>query len=474
MRILMTNVRLDQRTGTEIVTRDLALALHRAGHAVVVYCPAPGAVAEEIQAGGVAVVSDFESVPFTPEVIHGHHHVETMAAVFRYPQVPALFVCHDHTAWHDRPPQAETIRRYVAVDAPQARLRRYEFARERGIVTIYNAVDLDRFGRRAPLPAQPRRALVFSNYDKFGPELDLLRGECLRNDIELDLAGSATGGQATQPELLLPGYDLVFGRGRCAMEAAVSGCAVVLYEGRMLGPMLSPDVVRDALEWNCGRRYLRSLLSAEEVQLRLRQYDPPAARRVSDFVRRHRSLSGAVQQWESLYREVMDEHRAAGSPAAQLSTYAVPMLKELAEVESNSTTARMPPLPVSVAGELELECQYVRVSVPPLAEIPLRVKLTNHSIARLTEAKPNPVRIGYRWFPAEGPGFEGARRGALIPPCEPGSSEEYAFDLPAPETPGRYRMRITMVQEGVGWFDECAGRPYVDFLVDVKPREMER
>lgn len=470
MRILITNVRLDQRTGTEIVTRDLALALHRAGHAVLVYCPAPGAVAAEIQSGGVAVVSDLGPVPFTPDVIHGHHHVETMAAVFRYPRVPAIFVCHDHTAWHDRPPQAETIRRYVAVDAPQARLRRYEFARERGIVTIYNAVDLDRFRPRAPLPAQPRRALVFSNYDKFGPELDLLQEECRRNGIELDVAGSATGGQSAQPERLLPYYDMVFGRGRCAMEAAAVGCAVVLCEGRMLGPMLSPDVLREALEWNCGRRYLRSLLSAEELQARLRQYDAEAAAAVSGFVRAHRSLSGAIQQWESLYRDVIAEYRAAGSPAAQLSTYAVPMLKELGEIESSSTPPRMPPLPASVGRELELECQYVRVTAQPLMEIPLRVRLTNHSIARLMEAGPHPVRIGYRWFPAEGPAFEGARRGALIPPCEPGSSEEYALELPAPEKPGRYRMRITIVQEGVGWFDEYAGRPYVDFLVDVTAR----
>ena len=56
LRVLLTNLRLDSRTGTEIVTRNLAEALMAAGHRPVVYPPRLGAVAEEyprpVGAGG--------------------------------------------------------------------------------------------------------------------------------------------------------------------------------------------------------------------------------------------------------------------------------------------------------------------------------------------------------------------------------------------------------------------------------------
>ena len=61
LRILITNLKLSSRTGTEIVTRDLALALRRAGHAPTVYTPRPGPIAEELRAAGVqAALQVFE------------------------------------------------------------------------------------------------------------------------------------------------------------------------------------------------------------------------------------------------------------------------------------------------------------------------------------------------------------------------------------------------------------------------------
>ena len=42
MRVLLTNVTLASRTGTELFVRDLALALRRAGTEVTVHTPEPG------------------------------------------------------------------------------------------------------------------------------------------------------------------------------------------------------------------------------------------------------------------------------------------------------------------------------------------------------------------------------------------------------------------------------------------------
>jgi hypothetical protein len=53
MRVLLTNLTLATRTGTEMATRDLALGLTRSGHEACVFSPLLGAVADEIAVAGV-------------------------------------------------------------------------------------------------------------------------------------------------------------------------------------------------------------------------------------------------------------------------------------------------------------------------------------------------------------------------------------------------------------------------------------
>src|SRR5262245_59450333 len=158
LRVLITNLSLSARSGTELYTRDLAVELRRLGHAPAVYSPMLGSVADEVRAAGVGVLDDLARLEGAPDVIHGHHHPETMTALLHFPQTPALFVCHDRTAWHDQAPRFPRIRRYVAVDE-NCRERIAEEAGVAGVAVIPNAVDPGRFRPRDPLPARPTRAL---------------------------------------------------------------------------------------------------------------------------------------------------------------------------------------------------------------------------------------------------------------------------------------------------------------------------
>ena len=49
--------------------------------------------------------------------------------------------------------------------------------------------------------------------------------------------------------------------------------------------------------------------------------------------------------------------------------------------------------------------------------------------------------------------FEGLRS-ELYPPLPPGASFEYTVRVKAPETAGKYILRLTAVQEGVAWLDQ--------------------
>src|SRR5215470_13196513 len=94
LRVLITNTWLYARAGTELYVRDLATALLACGHSPIVYSPVLGAVATEIRAATVPVVDDLDAIGVAPDVIHGHHHLETLSALLRFPGVPAIFVCH--------------------------------------------------------------------------------------------------------------------------------------------------------------------------------------------------------------------------------------------------------------------------------------------------------------------------------------------------------------------------------------------
>jgi hypothetical protein len=116
LKVLLTNITLATRTGTEIVIRDLALGLAARGHQPVVFSPELGGIAEEIRQRDIAVVDRLEELSAIPDIIHGQHHVETTLAMLRFLAVPAIFVCHDRLIWHDSAPKSAQIRRYVAVD----------------------------------------------------------------------------------------------------------------------------------------------------------------------------------------------------------------------------------------------------------------------------------------------------------------------------------------------------------------------
>lgn len=153
--ILLTNLLLAGRTGTEIVTRRLAGALRDLGHHPTVYTPQPGALADELLALSGPVVSDIREVLGPVDTIHGHHLPTTVAALARWPHTPALFVCHDFVAWHDQPPMFPSIRRYIAVDDTVAGRLRDAGVDEARLRIVLNQPDLDRFVPGPPLPEHP-------------------------------------------------------------------------------------------------------------------------------------------------------------------------------------------------------------------------------------------------------------------------------------------------------------------------------
>jgi hypothetical protein len=310
LRILIANRRLSNRTGTEIVTRDLALALRSLGHDVVVYSPVVGQLAREIRLAGVPVCRDIRRVEVPPDVLHGNHPKALLDALVRFPRVPAVSVCHDATSERDEPVFHPRIFRYVGVDERCLQRLLTSTRIPRHLTGMHlNAVDLGRFRSRRRLPDRPARALVFSNYASSRTHLPAVRAACETASLSLDVIGQLAGRSSPRPEEALGQYDVVFAKARCALEAMAVGAAVVLCDAVGLGPMVTSADFDRVRRMNFGQGLLLQSVTPQAIEVELGRYDAADAELVSAKVRSEASLDRSVLVWCESYRSVADEAR---------------------------------------------------------------------------------------------------------------------------------------------------------------------
>lgn len=308
LRILITNHFLRARTGSELYVCELATSLLRRGHTPIVYSPQLGQTARELRKATVPVIDNLDAIGTPPDLIHGQHHVETMSALLRFPNTPAVFFCHGWLPWEETPPKHPRILRYVAVDDTCLdRLVSESGIREERVSVILNAVDLEQFRPRPPLPEKPARALVFSNGANESTHLGAVREACLKHGLTLDVIGSSAGNVAARPQDVLGQYDIVFAKARCALEAMAVGSAVVLCDIVGAGPMVKTGELDRLRRLNFGVRTLRGRIDAAVLEKEIARYDAADAAEVSQRIRATAGRDAAVDQIIALYEEVIDE-----------------------------------------------------------------------------------------------------------------------------------------------------------------------
>jgi hypothetical protein len=317
LRILLTNRSLDQRAGSELYLFELATRLLARGHTPIAFSPRLGQVAAALRKATVPVVDDLAAIGEPPDLIHGQHHLAAMMALLHFPGVPSLFVCHGWQPWEENPPRFPRILRYVAVDfTTRERLVSESGIPPERVEVVLNFVDLDRFRPRSPLPEAPRRALVLSNQASEKTFLPAVREACERSRIALDVAGVASGNPLERPEERLPDYDLVFAKGRAAMESMAVGAAVVLCDESGAGPLVTSAEIDGLRRLNFGIRTLQNPVTADILAAQIQRYDPRDAAEVSRRIRATAGIEPAVDRMIELYEGVLAEHRQSGNPPA--------------------------------------------------------------------------------------------------------------------------------------------------------------
>jgi hypothetical protein len=311
-----------ERDGSGLYTRDLAVALARAGHHPVVFTPRPGALSAELVQEGVPVVADLGELGTVPDVIHGNHTIETVRAVNAFPGVPAVFVAHG-VGWQTEPPQLAAVRRWVAVGTVTSRLLETAGLPPERCAVVLNGVDVERFRPRArALPSTPRRALVYSNNARPGAWADEVQRACAERGISLDVVGRAAGRSVDRPQDLLADVDLVFARGRCAREALAVGCGVVLCDSEGSGPFVDRSVLDRQHEGALGGIALEGPHDAAVIGRQIDRYDRREAERASRRLRRESSTAVMAERLCEQYRAAIADGAPRDAEADQRWTVA--------------------------------------------------------------------------------------------------------------------------------------------------------
>jgi hypothetical protein len=466
VRILITNIMLKERSGTEIATRDLALGLLAAGHEPLVYSPSLGEISDEIARAGIVVTNDLGDIAGVPDIIHGHHYVETVKALVRFPKTSAIFVVHDPTGWHDVPPLSPQIRRYVAVDYNcHARLTdRYQIPAG-NIRVIFNAYDPRRFPPRQNPVTGISRALVFSNYAGPGGFVEYIREACAELNIPLDVIGAAMKRSHPNPGEILGQYDLIFGIGRCAVEASATGAAVIICGDPGLGPFVTTANIQQLF----GRDYPYVPATKDRIISEIRKVNPKDTHDLSEYIRATRQLPFAINQYLALYAEVLADPLppavdAWGEMLCATARHLQKMefLAPLFPCRDFSTR-----LPRRISRKLTL--RIVNTPEVVVDAFVADVELENRGDETLSPNPPYPVNISYRWISHEGKMIVREGRRTLLPaPLKPGEKQQYRIRVDLPGQSGNYRLRVTLVQEQVMWLDELSPPVAAEIPIMVK------
>lgn len=330
--VLVTNNALGPRGGSETYVRDVALALLRRGHRPTAFSLVLGDAAADLRRSTIPVLDDVTRLGEAPDVIHGHHHLETLIAALAFPGTPVVNFCHGWVPWEEMPLHHPAVRRYVAVDEVCVdRLVREEGIPPDRVELLLNFVDLDRFRPRAALPQRPVRALVLSNAATIGGYAGAIAAACQAAGITLDVVGGAAGRVSDAPEDLLPAYDIVFAKGRTALEALAVGCATVLADGAGAGPIVTPGNYPVLRTRNFGIRELRHAHDAAWYGEQLARYSAGAAAEVSARVRAEAGMEPAIDRLLDIYSAAMAAPPAPGDASRAAAMHCSRIARPLKE-----------------------------------------------------------------------------------------------------------------------------------------------
>ena len=281
------------------------------------------------------------------------------------------------------------------------------------------------------------------------------------------------------PECIMRNYDVVFAKGRSALEALATGCAVILCDAAGFGELITTENYDLLRRRNFGLRTFQLPATTQTVSSQLKRYDAADAANVTERVRGCEGLFAATAVLVEHYLAGIQEFRrsfiadwpAERLAAAEFLDAIAPtsntffLAQQLAVPEQRARraegklrrlgeTLRMKALSHSELSRIQVHLSAAPDSVEPEDSYDAFVIVMNESTSVLTSLGDYPVFLSYHWFGSDGCIVWEGVRSELYPPLPPGSHFRYGLQVTAPSTPGVYTLHLTLVQESVAWLDQ--------------------
>ena len=295
---------------------DLALKLKESGHVPIAFSTQLGVIADELIKNDIQVTDNLNEIERSPDIIHGHHHLETLQALCFFQNSPAIYFCHGAVPWEEAIPKFSRIFKYIAVDEICHERINKEICVDKDKITIVrNFVDLTRFTKKTNFNKTPKKALIFSNYAKNNNYIPVIAKACKKLNIQLDIIGQGVKNSVLNPEKMLFEYDIVFAKAKAAMEALAVGCAVIVCDKNGLGGMVKPQNLDFFIKNNFGLRTLDKKINLENILTELKTYDCNKNFQMLDTFRQDVDLNLRVQTLLDIYYEAIDQFKASEKSA---------------------------------------------------------------------------------------------------------------------------------------------------------------
>lgn len=218
------------------------------------------------------------------------------------------------------------------------------------------------------------------------------------------------------------------------------------------GAMTFPRKLHDTIKVAGAGAYLRTLA--------VHHYDLPLTSRAA----RERKVRGYEELRPGYglgYFYLFEDHSPPQSPLPRASDF-----------DPEREILRMEPVAPG-----EINALSLRPALPPPRMHPgellwLDVEVTNRSRVAMRCGTPFPVNLAYHWVKSERREmtvFDGERT-AILPEVSPGMTGLWKVFIIAPDEPGEYLLQVTMVQDGVRWFEEENPNLLEEFAVTVQSR----
>lgn len=142
-------------------------------------------------------------------------------------------------------------------------------------------------------------------------------------------------------------------------------------------------------------------------------------------------------------------------------------------VDANALRSRLQsmPLPSETLSNISMAINKAPAATGLEQEFVVTLAISNRSQFVLSSLQPFPVHVSYHWLHSDGQNvevFDGIRSG-IRPLLAQGTAGVFDAKVVAPSRPGRYILRLTLVQENVRWFDAPPIGLMADVFIDVLP-----